>query len=453
MGSVIYDFLADSLFFNENSLANDFANESEERIQQELQNYRNHCIQNYGELIKEIVERDSFLKVFSSSEETSLGLLKQTALYVDQFIIQDPLFKLTERTPEISNMTAQYLGYKNNECIDRKALKKAALFLKDITPMVAVDYVKIFPLSYYFEAPKQTPIYLPEDYYNKILPEKILNFFRENVSVWSMEKVETGGWKINEKELHPCRSIMVGFEDDPNFRMIYHLFEMKFLKYDQKTSLIKFKQTLPNTPPEINSFKAWVTQSINSASRTFYDKVFDENIIASNLNSTYLCDNNFTYNLITRNFGNKQTIQTDTATNIINFDLPFLDNINTQKLMMVREYDADVFTNFRLELERNFRELRTLDDPVLIKHKTENIFHELYDVQLQKIKQKIEHLHKQVFVNSLIALGGLAGGFATGGFSLLAIAIALGKGYKDYKDYKENVKENPSYLLWLVKNK
>ncbi|HIX96499.1 MAG TPA: hypothetical protein H9975_03285 [Candidatus Alistipes avistercoris] len=451
MGSVIYNFLADSLFFNENNLENDFANESEERIQQELQNYRNHCIKNYGELIKEIVERDSFLKVFSSSEETSLGLLKQTALYVDQFIIQDPLFKLTEMTSEISNVTAQYLGYNNSGYIDRKALKQAALFLKDITPMVAVDYVKIFPLSYYFEAPKQTPIYLPEDYYNKILSEKILNFFRENVSVWSMEKVETEGWKINEKELYPCRSIMVGFKGDPNFRLIYHLFKTQFLKYDQKTGLIEFN--LPKTPPEINSFKAWVTQSINSASKTFYDKVFGENIIAANLNSTYLCDNNFTYNLITRNFGNKQTIQTETATNIINFDLPFLDNINTQKLMMVREYDADVFTNFRLELERNFRELRILDDPVLIKQKTENIFHELYDVQLQKIKQKIEHLHKQVFVNSLIALGGLAGGFATGGFSLLATAIALGKGYKDYNDYKENVKENPSYLLWLVKNK
>ena len=148
MGSVIYNFLADSLFFNENNLENDFANESEERIQQELQNYRNHCIKNYGELIKEIVERDSFLKVFSSSEETSLGLLKQTALYVDQFIIQDPLFKLTEMTSEISNVTAQYLGYNNSGYIDRKALKQAALFLKDITPMVAVDYVKIFPLSY-----------------------------------------------------------------------------------------------------------------------------------------------------------------------------------------------------------------------------------------------------------------------------------------------------------------
>ena len=46
MGSVIYNFLADSLFFNENNLENDFANESEERIQQELQNYRNHCIKN-----------------------------------------------------------------------------------------------------------------------------------------------------------------------------------------------------------------------------------------------------------------------------------------------------------------------------------------------------------------------------------------------------------------------
>ncbi len=57
-------------------MANDFAKESDERIEKELQDYRKHCIDNYEELIKEIVERESILKVFSSYDETALNLLK-----------------------------------------------------------------------------------------------------------------------------------------------------------------------------------------------------------------------------------------------------------------------------------------------------------------------------------------------------------------------------------------
>ena len=43
---------------NGHSIENNFANESDSRIEKELQDYRNHCINNYEELIKEIIERD-----------------------------------------------------------------------------------------------------------------------------------------------------------------------------------------------------------------------------------------------------------------------------------------------------------------------------------------------------------------------------------------------------------
>ena len=455
MGSITYNFLANSLFFHKNSLANDFTNENDERIERELQDYRKHCIDNYDELIKEIIERDSFLKVFSSSDETPINLLKQTSLYVDQFIIKDPLFNLTDIQSEMTTITAKYLGYQNEGKIDRKKLKKAASFLKNITPMIAGNYIKIFPLSYHFEAPKQIPLNLPVDYYNGALPNEIMEFFRQNVSVRSMEKLKSGGgWQVIEDKLYPCRSIVVDFKDTYfKSSMIYHLFETEVISFDETTGKATFRQTLPDTAPDLNYFNAWVTQSVNSTSKHFFDRVFKENFISANLNSTYLCDNDFTSKLISQNFNVKKTIQTETANRIINFDLPFLDNINIEKLMFIREQEAEVFTNFRIELEKHFRELRTLSDPKLIQQRTENIFHELNEVQVQKIRQKVDYISKQVFVNSLVGIGGLAGGFSTGGFSLLATALALGKGFKNYIDYKEKVKENPSYLLWKIKMK
>jgi len=454
MGSITYDFLAESLFLHKDSLDNGFKNETEGRIEKELHDYRNHCIENYNALIVEIGERDSFLKVFSSSEDTSINLLKQTALYIDQFIIPDPLFKLTDIQSDIANVTAKYLGYKNDGSINRESLKNAGIYLREIKPMVAGNYIKIFPLSYHFEAPKQIPFNLPENYYNEILPKEILDYFWQNVNVRSMEKMKSGGWQVIEDKIYPCRSIVVDFKGT-NFKtnMVYHLFEMEVLDFNEETGLATFRQTLPDTPPDNDYFNAWVTQSINSASKVYFDKVFKENFISSNLNSTYLCDNQFTSNLITQNFNVKKSIQSETANRLLNYDLPFLENIDVEKLMTIRELDSDVFTNFRIELEKHFREFRNLKDPDLINQKTENVFHELYDVQIQKIKQKIEYINKQVAVNSFVALGGLAGSFSTGGYSLLASALALGKGYKDYANYKEKVKENPSYLLWKIRKK
>jgi len=67
-----------------------------------------------------------------------------------------------------------------------------------------------------------------------------------------------------------------------------------------------------------------------------------------------------------------------------------------------------------------------------------------------KIKQKIKLFRKQMGVSATVALGGLAGSVSSGGYSLIAAAAALAKGYKDYLDYREKVIENPSFLLWKV---
>lgn len=450
MGSVIYDYLADSLFLHQNSIRNGFKKETDRKIEYELQNYRDFCIKNYYNLINEINTRDSFLKVFSSTEKTSINLLKQTALYIDQFIIPDPLFKQTDHPSESSEVTARYLGYLENNSIDRQQLSKVGEYLREITPMIAGNYVKIFPLSYHFEAPKEISINMPTDYYNGILPDEIMKFFWNNVSVKSMKKSETGGWRVVDGKLIPCRGIAVDFKGgNYTSSMIYHLFEIEVDKLNENGTCT-FRVNLPESIPEENHFKAWVTQSINSASKAYFDKIYIENYIASNLKSTYLCNNEFASKLISQNYNIQDTIQTYTANQIINFELPFIDNIDIDKLMQVREFDANVFTNFRIELEKHFRELRTITDPELLKTRTENIFHEINDVQIQKLKQKIEYINKQVAVNSVLALGGLLGSFQTGGYSLLATALALGKGYKDYMDYKESIKENPSYLLWKI---
>lgn len=452
MGSVTYEFLADSFLFDTSNYENSFSDYSDSVIEKELVKYREHCIKNIDKLYNEIISNNSIFKVFSTIEDVSLNFLQQTALYIEQFIIDDPLFKLTDEPSEATNVTGKFLGYDEHK-LDKLELVKVLKFLKTITPMVVDDYVKIFPISFYFEPPKQIPLNVPTDYNNDILPKEILDFFKEKAIVKLMVKNPNGrGWIIDESQ-KVSRGLYINFEGNLGNGSVYHLFESFIENMDDKTGVITYRHSLPDNLPELEHFKVWVQQSINQSAKEYFDKIFFENYLASKLNSSYLTNSTLSANLLNKNLDNRQTIQTFTAQELINMDLPFFENIDTVKLMQIRKYDADIFTNFRIELEKNFRELRTITDEKTLKLKKENIIHDLYNVQGQKITAKMDFIKKQIAINSTIAIGSLLSSFATSGLSLIGLAFAIGKGYKDYKDYIERVKENPCYFLWKIKKK
>ncbi len=450
MGSVTYNFLSQSFLLNISCIQNQYREYSENEIFAELEGYRNHVIKHFDELIEEIKHTSSSLKVFSTIQKTELTDLSQMALYLDQFIINDPLFPETGTKDNSTKVMSDYLGY-SNEKINRKQISLICKYLKDITPMVAGNYVKIFPVSYYFETPKEKPITIPIDYYNGILPPPILDYFRKHIYVSSMTKSKVG-WEVNDN-LELSRGLVVEFPTRGRYSNIYHLFETTLSDFDENSGEATIRHVLPDTPPEQNMFDAWVNQSINQTSGGYFKRILTETILTSSLNATYLSYDNFTSDLISLNFETSESIQSNTATELLNIDLPFLDQIDIQKLMDIRDFDADTFTNFRLELERNFRDLRSITDPQELKIRKENIIHELNDVQTTKIDMKMRDLSKQVAINSTLLLGGLAGSIQTSGFSLLASGLAIGKGIKDYHEYKKKVKDNPSYLLWRVKKK
>lgn len=118
--------------------------------------------------------------------------------------------------------------------------------------------------------------------------------------------------------------------------------------------------------------------------------------------------------------------------------------------MEVRNFEQDTFTNFRIELEQQFRELRFVTDAKELKERQENILHELGVVGVNKINAKLKSIKKKSLLDGAIILGGLAGSVISGGWTLIGAAVAGASGYKSYLDYKQNLQENPSYLLWKV---
>lgn len=453
MGSITYNFLTNSYFFNDGELESKFKGYSDDKIYQELEKYRDHCLKNFVELKNEISENKSSLKVFATIDDISISFLSQTALYIQQFIISDPLFKLTERSGEETKVMSNYLGF-NPPSLDRDKLVLVLKFLKKITPFIANDYVKILPYNIFFETKKEVPFRLPKEYDNGILPKPILDFFREKSIVSPLIKMENGGWAIIDRKLKPTRAIHIRYKDlDIRNEEIFFLFQTEVTDFNAETGIAQFRQHLPETPPDIEHFNAWINQSVNQSAKKIFDKIYLENIIASSIDSTFLCNDSFTSSLLNQTFKQKEDIKTFTANELINLDLPFINNIDPIRLMDIRKYEEDVFTNFRMELERNFREIRGLTDPKDINLKRENIIHELNEVQLSKIDSKFSHLKKQIGANAIILTGSLLASSITNGLSLLALIHTIAKGYKSYNEYIKEVKMNPSYMLWKLKKK
>lgn len=146
----------------------------------------------------------------------------------------------------------------------------------------------------------------------------------------------------------------------------------------------------------------------------------------------------------------KNNVSTDTANFFLNFELPFLDDVDESTLMKVRQQDGEVFQNFRSELKKRLLELRAERDPKMLKTKSENLYHELSEIELPRLDRKVRSLQKKVLAEAGIVIAGLSSSVYTGGSGVLAAAMAAFQGYKTYEDYRREVRLNPSFMLWQV---
>ena len=77
MGSITYDFLANSMLFHEGHLENDYHYISHKELENVLADYREHCLKNATVLTEEVKNYKSSLKVLSSLEKNNFELLVQ----------------------------------------------------------------------------------------------------------------------------------------------------------------------------------------------------------------------------------------------------------------------------------------------------------------------------------------------------------------------------------------
>jgi len=456
MGSLTFDFLKSSLLFDEDHLADAFSRIPVARLEQELQRYREFCADQRDALVEEVAKSGSRFRIFPGIErDIDFDLLKQSALYVEQFVFDDPLFVASRRNHPQGRVVNQAIGMPERE-LDRRAVAAASMQMLRLQSAVASNLVKFLPFSSIVEPAAETPILYSEDRFASSLPPEIIKLFRARVRVSATKRIEAG-YRV-EKRLYPTRSIHVGFRD-ASFRdsRSYHLFAHEVLSMDEASRTVEFAMRLPDEPPNREEFEAWVDQSINQTARSVYQHLRAEWEVAADLGAQYLTTSPFIHDVLMTTPGHQSSAATHTANALLSLDLPFLAGLSLDDIVHVRSEYALAFQAFRNSLDERLKELEDYEDPAQRRSVARKIARQLAETDVRSLGETLKSARASLTTDAVIAAASLVAAIPTSSpWTVQTVAGGLGAvlaGVKTVRDLKRSGRDSAAFFLWKLQGR
>ncbi len=452
MSKIIYDFLKNSFLYDDRFIENKYSLVTDTEIENEFTKYRDYILKNINKLYEKITLYANQIKIFNVDKLVDFKKIRQMFFYLDQVIISDPLFKLCTPSKLNQDVFSEYLGITKDNSLNREELIRVINNFKDAETLVEATFLKFFPTSYFFEPKSDIPLLHSETQFSDVLPKNIMDLYSENADLRTFKK--NGPYLTINKNFERDRTLEVLFKgDDTIFQNMYNLFEKEIISFDEKTNIAKIGMVLPDTVPSKESFESWVNQSINQSAISHFKKISLDINLSTQLKAQYITTSSFVDTILKNQFNLKPDMKSNVTNLMLNFDLNFFEDIDIKELMAIRKDDGEEFEVFRRELEKQLRDIKNEKDSSIIQSKIQDVKHELEEVQLASINSKIKKIKRKSSIDFVIGTAGLGASFATGGLSTFATLISLFNGYKTYNEYQDDVKENPSYFLWKIKNK
>ena len=453
MSHIAFEFLSDSLLFDQERIATKYADVSDAELWTELEKYRAHLLARTEDLLAEIAGVEGALSVYfdtSSHVFPTVDLLKQCALYFDRGVIDDPIFRLTRRSTASDAAFGEYLGFSAPE-LSRDDLSLSAAFMRSVRSMTAGQFLKFVPISAVLEPPDKTPITYSATLYAERIPAELREWVRQRARITTMRRSDRKGWTWRPGDaLEVGRAICVDFEDYGD-AFPYFLFESKFESHADDLNRFTVIQRMPESPPPREQFEAWVQQSVNQAGGRVLEHLQVDLVHAAHSRSMFLTESAFLADLL--RLRSDPTLSEDVARFALQLDLPVLAGISAEDLMRVRNEHGEAFHAFRLTLQRHLRELRMLQDTSVIEQRLQNLQHELEEVQVADVKREAQRVKREVFRSLVIGAVSVAAAVPTTGLSLTGLVPAADAASRAATSYRDRVKEHPAFFLWKLKDR
>ena len=451
MSNIAFDFLTESFLFREEYLANDFSSISDKELILELRKYREHVIQNFKSIVQEISHNHDVTNIAIETFKAlpSEDKLKQLALYMNQIVVGDPLFKETEEKGNLHSTMSQFMGLNPGEELDKKRISNAAHYMRNATYLVASQFIKFLPVSLLNEAPQDLPIVYSENNFSDAFPRDLYEWFHKNARVHNIEKVAGSMRYDPSKPLSLGTTIHVDFgRECLSNGMIYQFVRSEVEKMNPNSYEVSFRQYIPDSI-STSDFEAWVENSINRASIRVYNDIFNELSFAKQVNCMYLTESPFSAHLIKSAVPTKDP-KTDIANLTMKLELPIFSQLPLNEIINIRCNYGEAFQNFRNMLAGKLITLRGINDPEELKRNLENVSYELSELQNHDIDKEYKKIIRSFGFDGLLLTGSLITSFCTGGLTMLGAAGAVAKSGMDYMKYLSEVKENDGFFLWKV---
>ncbi len=449
MGSYAYDYLNDSLLLDRSLVTRFYSGLSDAVLEQELMKYREYCLKVLPE-IRDVVKSQGVVSCLATDTLSHTSHLKQAALYLEEAVVADPVFELTDFRTQATEALTSFLGMAPTPKVDRQKLTKAAVRLIELRPLVAGGYVKLYPVTFELEKGTEVPLLYSDVGFEDCLPPNILDQYKASSDVRSIQY--DNGQMLIMRDLYPCRDINIHFQGmEGGFAMGYLLSSTEFEPTDKENAFTVIKKK-SSVPPSKAVFDAWVYQSVNQTALNHYIDLSKRIALSEYLGCMFGTEHPFESNLLNMNVGSTN-IQANTLNCVLQMDVPFMEQVSSADLMSIRNNDGEAFQSFRAELEKGLREARYETNPSRVKAIIEDTQHELFEVQMRQIAPQVKHLKRTHFAEAGIAVAGLGLSIVTSGASLIATGIAGLNALKSHYDYKSKVTANPSHFLWNVKQK
>lgn len=446
-------FLLDSFLFLSECVAEGYSKYQDSEITSELEKYRNFVLENIENIQNEIKHAHDKLNISieTFNELPTEDVYKQLVLYMDQVVIPDPLFELTEERNPFSDTVGQYMGLQKTSGIERQKLTDVINYIKCISPLIESGFVVMLPVSLMHEAPKEIGINYSPTSFSDIIPTPILEFYRSIAKVHNLEKCDTG------LRMDPGKPLMLGTQIYIDFLCeiksngcIYQYMLQEVVEYDEKTRKALFRMYIPDTI-DAPTFNAWVNQSINQAANHHFKEKYSELVLARKSGCIYLARSPLTAHILQMAI-EKPSKDAELSTMALQLDLPVLSQLPITDILDIRKNYGEAFHNFRNELNARLIGLDSIDDTDTFRRQLASISYELNNLQVKEVEKEYRKITRTLKLDALALTGSLIASFATGSITAVGAAGAFVKGISDIGKYYTDVHEHNGLFLWKLNN-
>ena len=439
------------LYFSD-AVENNYSAYQDEEIVSELQKYREYVLKNIEDIQGEIRHTHDKLNVNIETFKTlpTEDIYKQLVLYMDQVVIPDPLFELTEARSSFNNTMGEYIGLKKVENnFNRQKLVDTINYIKCIYPLIASDFVVMLPISLMHEGPKEICINYSPTAFSDVIPPPILDYYRSIARIYNLEKNESGLFVCSDQALKLGTKIYIDFLDDQKSSgSIYQYSSMQVVGFDEKTNRALMRYWEPDSITEAE-FNCWVNQSINQSANHHFNEKYAELVLAQKCGCMYLSRSSLTAKVLQMAI-DKPSKDSELANFAMQFDLPVVDELPITDILEIRNNYGEAFHNFRNELNSKLIGLDAISDPDALKRQLDTISYELSNLQIKEVEKEYRKIKRTLKFDALAFTGSLIASFATGGITAVGAAGAFVKGVSDISKYYTDVQEHNGLFLWKL---